>query len=121
MIEHTTTPADGNVFADIGFPPEEAENLLIRCDLMLDIEEIIEERGLKQKAAARLFGVSQPRISDLKRGKMDAFTIDALVNMLAHAGFRVDVSVRPIRDREDAAAQALEALETETAAERVPA
>lgn len=107
MIEHTT-PADGNVFADLGFPPEEAENMLIRCDLMLDIEQIIAERGLKQKAAAKLFGVSQPRISNLKRRTLDAFTIDSLVNMLAVAGFRVDVSVRPIDASERPVAQAVE-------------
>jgi len=120
MIEHTITPADGNVFADIGFPPEEAENLLIRCDLMLDIEQIIEERGLKQKAAAKLFGVSQPRISDLKRGKIAVFTIDSLVNMLATAGFRVDVSIRPIDANERPEAEAVE-MPVEEEAERLSA
>lgn len=93
IIEHIT-PADGNVFLDIGFPPEEAVNLLIRTDLMIEIERIIQKRGLKQKDAAKLFGVSQPRISDLKRGKIDEFTIDSLVNMLGHAGMTVDVFVR---------------------------
>jgi predicted XRE-type DNA-binding protein len=97
MIEHTT-PADGNVFADIGFPPGEAENLLMRCDLLLEIEEIIRTRGLKQSAAAKLFGVSQPRISELKHRKLDAFTIDSLVNMLGHAGFRVDICIRPVAE-----------------------
>lgn len=92
MIEHTT-PADGNVFEDIGFPLEEAANLLLRTDLMLEIEGIVRERGLKQREAAELFGVSQPRISELMRGKLDAFSIDALVNMLAHAGLRVEVRV----------------------------
>jgi predicted XRE-type DNA-binding protein len=119
MIEHTT-PADGNVFAAIGFPPEEAENLLIRCDLMLDIEEIIRTRGLKQAAAAKLFGVSQPRISELKRRKLDAFTIDALVNMLATAGFRVDISVRPIPASEYSAAGASE-VPAEAEVERLSA
>lgn len=102
------TPADGNVFADLGFPPEEAENMLIRCDLILEIEEIIRTRGLKQAAAAKLFGVSQPRISNLKRRTLDAFTIDSLVNMLAVAGFRVDVSVRPVAGDERPDAQAVE-------------
>ena len=92
MIEHTT-PADGNVFEDIGFPPEEAANLLLRTDLMLEIEGIVRDRGLKQREAAELFGVSQPRISELMRGKLDAFSIDALVNMLARAGLRVEVRV----------------------------
>ncbi|HEU0301053.1 MAG TPA: helix-turn-helix transcriptional regulator [Longimicrobium sp.] len=93
VIEHTT-PADGNIFADLGFPPEEAENLLIRSTLMSEMIGIIQDRGLKQKQAAELFGVSQPRISDLKRGRIDAFTIDSLVNMLVHAGVSVEVTVR---------------------------
>ncbi len=92
MIEHTT-PADGNVFADLGFPPEEAANLLVRTDLMIAIHGIIRRRGLKQREAARLFGVSQPRISELLRGKLDSFTIDSLVNMLAHAGIGLEVKV----------------------------
>ena len=83
------TPADGNVFADIGFPPAQAENLLLRSQLMTAVIEIIERRRLTQARAAKLFGVSQPRISDLNRGKIDRFTVDALVNMLACAGVKV--------------------------------
>lgn len=60
---------------------------------MIQLHRIMQDRKLKQKDAAELFGVSQPRISDLARGKMEEFTIDALVNMLAHAGFHVEVSV----------------------------
>ena len=109
MIEHVTPP-DGNVFADLGFPPAEAENLLLRTDLMMHIEDIIKVRGLKQKQAAALFGVSQPRISDLKRGKIDEFSIDSLVNMLAHAGIRIDLSFRQIEQIEEpVGAAALEA------------
>ncbi|HEX6371307.1 MAG TPA: XRE family transcriptional regulator [Longimicrobium sp.] len=93
LVEHVT-PADGNIFADLGFPPEEAVNLRIRSRLMVEAIRIIRARGLKQKKAAELFGVSQPRISDLTRGKIDEFTIDSLVNMLAHAGVTVEVSVR---------------------------
>ena len=83
------TPADGNVFADLGFPPAEAENLLLRSHLMTAVMRIIERRGLTQTQAATVFGVTQPRISDLNRGKIDRFTLDALVNMLAHAGVKV--------------------------------
>lgn len=97
IIEHVT-PADGNVFLDLGFPPAEAANLLIRSDLMMEIECIIKERGLKQKQAAKLFGVSQPRISDVKRGHIQEFTIDSLVNMLTHAGLRVQVYVTPCEE-----------------------
>ncbi|HEU0013807.1 MAG TPA: helix-turn-helix transcriptional regulator [Longimicrobium sp.] len=92
-VEHVT-PADGNVFADLGFPPDEAANLKIRSTLMRTARRLIEERGLKQARAAKLFGVSQPRISELKRGKIDAFTIDSLINMLALAGIVVDLSFR---------------------------
>lgn len=102
-VEHVT-PADGNVFADLGFEPEEAENLHVRSTLMIQIIRIMRDRGLKQKQAAVLFGVSQPRISDLKRGKIDEFTIDSLVNMLGHAGIRIDVSFRQIEEPARAAA-----------------
>jgi predicted XRE-type DNA-binding protein len=88
--EHIT-PADGNVFEDIGFPPDEARNLKIRAMLMAAVEEFIEERGLTQAQAAELMGVSQPRISDLVRGRIDQFTIDSLINMLTNAGIPVEV------------------------------
>ena len=88
--EHIT-PADGNVFEDIGFPPDEARNLKIRAMLMLTAEEFIEERGLTQSQAAELMGVSQPRISDLVRGRIGQFTIDSLINMLTNAGVPVEV------------------------------
>jgi predicted XRE-type DNA-binding protein len=93
MTDFHITPADGNIFADLGFPPEEAENLKIRSSLMIAIELIIKDRQLKQAQAAKLFGVTQPRISDIKRGKIDEFTIDSLVNMLTHAGIRVDFTL----------------------------
>ena len=95
--EARITPSSGNVFRDIGFPPEEAEHLLIRSDLMTAIRSLIEERGLTQARAARLFGVTQPRVSDLVRGRVDLFSIDSLVEMLARAG--VGVSVRLERRR----------------------
>jgi predicted XRE-type DNA-binding protein len=91
-IRHVT-PVGANLFADLGIEPVEAENLYVRAELMYAIVDIVRSRGLKQKDAGKLFGVSQPRISDLTRGEIDAFTIDSLVNMLAHAGMRVKVAV----------------------------
>jgi predicted XRE-type DNA-binding protein len=115
-------PAGANIFADLGFELAEAENLHVRARLMHGIKGLIEEQGLKQADAAKLFGVSQPRISDLKRGKIDAFTIDSLVNMLAEAGFRVDVSVRSIPDRDLKAVKESGAFQREIEAERgIPA
>ena len=87
------TKSTGNVFLDLGFPPDEAENLRIRSDLMDQVIHVIESRGLTQKKAAELFGVTQPRVSDLVRGKIDLFSIDMLVNMLALAGVKVSLTV----------------------------
>lgn len=97
MAINHVTPAGGNVFADLGFSAEESENLKVRSDLMREIRKVIEVRALRQTDAAELFGVSQPRISELVRGKVDQFSIDALVNMLAHAGFHVEVRVPALR------------------------
>ena len=82
----------GNVFADIGFGAEEAENLLLRAQLMSRVSDMA--RGVSQREAAKKFGVSQPRLNDLMRGKIEKFSLDALVNMLAHAGMRVELKIR---------------------------
>ena len=87
------TRGSGNVFEDLGFSAEEAENLKVRSALMTSIRRIIEKDRLTQEEAAELFGVSQPRVSDLVRGKIELFSIDGLVNMLAAAGHQVKVSV----------------------------
>ena len=89
--------SSGNVFLDIGFPPLEAQNLRVRADLMIELIRIVRRRKLTQAAAARLFRVSQPRISDLMTGKIDRFSIDALVEMLWRSGRRVEVSTKPSR------------------------
>lgn len=85
------TKGSSNVFVDVGFGKEEAANLLIRSHLMTALDVLIEKRGLSQAQAAKLFGVTQPRVSDLMRGKIELFSIDTLVRMLARAGIRVDV------------------------------
>lgn len=93
MTAKDVTPSSGSVFVDLGFGPEEAENLKIRSELMIAIRRLVEDRGLKQTDAARLLGTTQPRVSDVMRGKIDEFTIDSLVNMLAHAGVGVELRV----------------------------
>jgi predicted XRE-type DNA-binding protein len=84
----------GNVFADLGFPREDAEHLKMRSNLMIELTKLIRDRGLTQSRAAKLLGVSQPRISDLTRGRIERFSIDTLVEMLGHAGVRVSFSMR---------------------------
>jgi predicted XRE-type DNA-binding protein len=95
------TRSRANVFEDLGFAAEEAENLRVRSSLMGTIRTIIKGEKLTQVQTAKLFGVTQPRISDLVRGKIELFSIDALVNMVGAAGRSVEISVRP---REDQAA-----------------
>lgn len=83
--------SSGNVFADLGFDPDEAEHLRIRSALMGTLREVLAKKKLTQAQAAELLGVSQPRISDLVRGKIGLFSIDMLVDMLARVGVRVEV------------------------------
>ena len=88
------TRGKANVYRDLGFPPQEAHNLLLRSDLMTRIERYVGASGLKQKDAAALLGVTQPRLNDLMKGKIEKFSLDALVNMLGRAGMRVELSVK---------------------------
>jgi predicted XRE-type DNA-binding protein len=83
----------GNVFKDLGFSEDEAENLKIRADLMIELTRLIEAQELTQTAAAELLGVTQPKVSDLMRGKIDRFSVDTLIEMLGHAGACVSFTV----------------------------
>lgn len=92
-----TTRSSGNVFEDLRFDRDEAESLRIRADLMIELSEFIRRKHLTQVSAAKLLGVSQPRISDLVRGKIALFTIDMLVTMLARAGRKVVIQTKRAR------------------------
>ena len=94
MVKRRSQRASGNVFRDLGFGSEEAENLRVRADLMIALSSLIEERALTQVQAAELFGVSQPRVSDLVRGKIERFSVDTLIAMLGAAGAAVRVTVK---------------------------
>lgn len=83
------TRSRGNVFRDIGFPPDEAAHLRVRSDLLIQLQKAITFRGLKQGEVAKLLGVTQPRVSDLMRGRLDLFSGDTLIDMLARLGIRV--------------------------------
>lgn len=93
MPQTRMTRSTGNVFRDLGFSPQESASLQIRSDLMMKLSEMIRRRKLTQAMAARLLGVTQPRISDLVRGKIELFSIDTLVEMVSLAGGRVKVAV----------------------------
>lgn len=73
--------------------PAEAENMKLRAKLMMALEQHIVSSGWTQAEAARRLGVTQPRISDLKRGKIDLFALDGLVTMAVAAGLSVEMTV----------------------------
>ena len=73
--------------------PAEAENMKLRAKLMSALEQHIASKGWTQAEAARRLGVTQPRISDLKRGKIDLFALDGLVTMAVAAGLSIDLEI----------------------------
>ena len=73
--------------------PEQAENMKLRAVLLTAIKDQISKRELTQAEAAKLFGVTQPRISDLLRGKINLFALDTVVNMTVAAGLHVELRV----------------------------
>ena len=93
------TKSSGNVFADLGFSVAEARNLRMRSQMMIALRRFIQKEGLTQAAAAKRLKVTQPRISDLTRGKIARFSLDALVNMLTDAGLDVDFRIKPATRR----------------------
>lgn len=90
-IEHIT-PADGNVFADLGF--EDAENLKLRATLMRAIIQWIEDSGLDDKGAAETLGLNALGLSQVRHGQIDKFTIDQLILMLSKVGVHATVTVK---------------------------
>ena len=93
------TPSTGNVFRDLGFSEEESEHLLVRADLLIQLQKVIAARGLKQAEVAKRLRVTQPRVSDLLRGRIDLFSTDALIDMLARLGIGVRLIVKARRSR----------------------
>ena len=92
-MKEKITRSSGNIFEDLGFPSEEAESLKIRSTLMIHLRKTIEAKGMKQAEAAKLLGVTQPRVSDLYKGKIHLFSIDTLVDMLARVGVHIKLVV----------------------------
>lgn len=82
-----------NVWDAIEDTPEEAENMKLRSVLMTALKNHLTRTEMSQTQAAKLLGVTQPRVSDLMRGKIDLFGLDALVNMATAAGLRIEIRV----------------------------
>jgi predicted XRE-type DNA-binding protein len=86
-------PSSGNVFADLGVP--DAGIALAKANLAHRICAVIGERKLSQTRAAAVLGVTQPKVSDLVRGKLDGFTVDRLLKFLNRLDQDVEIAVRP--------------------------
>ena len=82
-----------SVWDAIADTPEEAENMKLRSVLMTALKNHLTRTDMSQAQAAKLFGVTQPRVSDLMRGKINLFALDALVNMATAAGMQVEMRV----------------------------
>lgn len=88
------TRGSDNIFADLGFPPGEAENLKLRSELMIAIVAFYRRSGLIQAEAARRLGITQPRLNALLKSRIDQFSLDALVNIANRAGLNVRLVIR---------------------------
>lgn len=82
-----------NVWDAIEDTPEEAENMKLRSVLMTALKGHIGRSEMSQAQAAKVLGVTQPRVSDLMRGKINLFGLDALVNMATAAGLHIEMRV----------------------------
>ena len=85
--------SSGNVFANLGFPPEEAAILAMRADLMAQLRLVVEKRNWTQVEAAKVLSISQSRVSDLMRGKWDKFSLDMLVTLATRAGLHCELKL----------------------------
>ena len=90
--KNTITPSSGNVFADLGF--ENADEEQMKAELVRNIREIIEDRGLTQNEAGRLLGVDQPKVSALLRGNLAGFSTERLFRFLKALDRDVEISIK---------------------------
>ena len=86
------TKSSGNVFLDLGFPPHEASVMLLRAQLAEALRSWMEREGLKQAQAAKRLGITQPRMSEIVRGKVELMSLDYLVGLCTKAG--LDIGLR---------------------------
>lgn len=96
MARETVIEGSGNVFADLGLPEPAERQTKVR--LAMALNALIGERGLKQREAADLFGIPQPKISALKHYKLDGFSVERLMDFLTRLNRDVDILVRPAED-----------------------
>jgi predicted XRE-type DNA-binding protein len=96
MTDLKITKGTANIFEDLGFDIQESQNLLLRSQTMIALLNWFNASGLTQAVAAKTLGITQPRLNQLLKGKIEIFSLDALVNMATSAGMRVGLSIRPV-------------------------
>lgn len=77
--------------------PQQAASMRAKSALMRELENLIRDRGMTQSEAAKLFGVTQPRISDLMRGKISLFSLDTLMDMATVAGLEPRIAIKKLK------------------------
>jgi len=87
------THSCGNIFIDLGFDEAEAKVLLMRADLMIALTKLIRTRGWTQAEAAKRMGITQPRVSKLKKGVWEDFSLDMLLTLATRVGLRTELKL----------------------------
>ena len=102
MSKKSYEMGSGNVFKDLGIP--NAEEHLVKAQLVFKIDTIMKDRGLKQAASADLLGIKQPDVSKMLRCDFKQFSVERLLRFLVALNQDVEIVVKPHRSRSDAAA-----------------
>jgi len=92
-VAKKVTESSGNIFLDLGFPPHEAEVLLLRARLAEALHRWIDREQLTQAQASKRLGIAQPRVSEITRGKVELLSLDYLVGLCAKAGIAVNLKL----------------------------
>lgn len=93
MNDITITESSGNVFLDLGFEPAEAEVMKLRAEVMIKTAQVLKEKGWTQAEAAKILGITQPRVSRLVKGKVEEFSLDTLLTLAAKAGLHPELTI----------------------------
>ena len=96
MSELNAVAGSDNVFRDLGFREAEAQNMLLRTDLVIHIRKVIDKLGVTQAEAAKRAGITQPRMNDLVKGRTQKFTLDALVKVASSFGYSVQLKLKKV-------------------------
>ena len=89
----TIEKGSGNVFADLGYP--DAKERTLKVQLAMEVNRLLDARGLTQAECARALGIRQPHVSDLVRFRLDRFSVERLMNFLTGLGKDVEIRIRP--------------------------